>query len=254
MTPHINANPGDFAETVIMPGDPLRAQYIAETYLTDAKRVCDTRNMFGFTGYYRGKPISLMAHGMGIPSVSIYAHELINEFGVKKLIRIGTCGAVDSTVDMNNVIVATGAGTSSSANRDRFGGYDFAAVPDFDLLRRCWTVSQHRQLPAQFGNTFTNDLLVLLKSYPDRKILIVGHSDNTGSDAFNLALSEQRAINVRNWLLKYTPHTFNDFIIRGKGALEPIASNATKEGQTQNRRVDVLLIPSNEPEMETDIK
>ncbi|MGY2914110.1 OmpA family protein [Ewingella americana] len=97
-------------------------------------------------------------------------------------------------------------------------------------------------------------LLVLLKSYPDRKILIVGHSDNTGSDAFNLALSEQRAINVRNWLLKYTPHTFNDFIIRGKGALEPIASNATKEGQTQNRRVDVLLIPSNEPEMETDIK
>ena len=97
-------------------------------------------------------------------------------------------------------------------------------------------------------------LLVLLKSYPDRKILIVGHSDNTGSDAFNLALSEQRAINVRNWLLKYTPHTFNDFIIRGKGALEPIASNATKEGQTQNRRVEVLLIPSNEPEMETDIK
>ncbi|MGP9434433.1 purine-nucleoside phosphorylase [Ewingella sp. AOP8-B2-18] len=159
MTPHINANPGDFAETVIMPGDPLRAQYIAETYLTDAKRVCDTRNMFGFTGYYRGKPLSLMAHGMGIPSVSIYAHELINEFGVKKLIRIGTCGAVDSTVDMSNVIVATGAGTSSSANRDRFGGYDFAAVPDFDLLRRCWTVSQHRQLPAQFGNTFTNDLL-----------------------------------------------------------------------------------------------
>jgi len=159
MTPHINANPGDFADTVIMPGDPLRAQYIAETYLTDAKRACDTRNMFGFTGYYQGKRISLIAHGMGIPSVSIYAHELINEFNVKKLIRIGTCGAIDACVDMRNVIVATGAGTSSSANRDRFAGYDYAAVPDFELLRHCWSVAQTRQIPTQFGNTFTNDLL-----------------------------------------------------------------------------------------------
>lgn len=159
MTPHINANPGDFAETVIMPGDPLRARYIAQTYLTDAKRVCDTRNMFGFTGYYKGKRLSVMAHGMGIPSVSIYVHELINEFGVKQLIRIGTCGAVDESVDMRHVIVATGAGTSSSVNRDRFGGYDYAAVPDFDLLRHCWMAAEQHNIPTQFGNTFTNDLL-----------------------------------------------------------------------------------------------
>ncbi|WP_370569488.1 purine-nucleoside phosphorylase [Erwinia sp. S38] len=159
MTPHINARPGDFADTVIMPGDPLRAQRIAETYLTDARRVCDTRNMFGYTGYYKGKRLSVMAHGMGIPSVSIYVHELITGFEVKTLIRVGTCGAVDDGVDMRNVIVATGAGTSSSVNRDRFGGYDYAAVADFDLLRHCWTVAQHQQIPAQFGNTFTNDLL-----------------------------------------------------------------------------------------------
>jgi len=159
MTPHINANPGDFADTVIMPGDPLRAQYIAEHYLTDAKRVCDTRNMFGFTGSYRGKPVSIMAHGMGIPSISIYTHELINAFNVKKLIRIGTCGAIDDRFNIHDVIVATGAGTSSSVNRDRFGGYDYAAVPDFDMLRQCWTVAQARQIPTQFGNTFTNDLL-----------------------------------------------------------------------------------------------
>lgn len=159
MTPHINANPGDFAATVIMPGDPLRAQYIAETYLTNAKRVCDARNMFGFTGDYCGKPVSIMAHGMGIPSVSIYAYELINSFEVKKLIRIGTCGAIDEALNLHHVVVATGAGTSSSVNRDRFGGYDYAAVPDFDLLRHCWEVAQRHNIPTHFGNTFTNDLL-----------------------------------------------------------------------------------------------
>jgi len=159
MTPHINASPDDFAATVIMPGDPLRAQYIAEKYLTDAKRVCDARNMFGFTGYYRGKPVSIMAHGMGIPSVSIYVYELINSFNVKTLIRIGTCGVIGDNPNFQNVVVATGAGTSSSVNRDRFGGYDYAAVPDFELLRQCWEVAQQRHIPTQFGNTFTNDLL-----------------------------------------------------------------------------------------------
>jgi len=159
MTPHINANPNDFAATVIMPGDPLRAQYIAESYLTNAKRVCDARNMFGFTGDYRGKSVSVMAHGMGIPSVSIYAYELINHFNVKKLIRIGTCGSIGEISNRHNVVVATGAGTSSSVNRERFGGYDYAAVPDFELLRQCWDVAQRLNIPTHFGNTFTNDLL-----------------------------------------------------------------------------------------------
>jgi len=159
MTPHINANPNDFAATVIMPGDPLRAQYIAENYLTEAKRVCDARNMFGFTGSYRGKPVSIMAHGMGIPSISIYVHELINSFNVNKLIRIGTCGVIGETPELQHVVVATGAGTSSSVNRDRFGGYDYAAVPDFELLRQCWDVAQRHDIPTHFGNTFTNDLL-----------------------------------------------------------------------------------------------
>ncbi|MCS3433210.1 purine-nucleoside phosphorylase [Klebsiella sp. BIGb0407] len=159
MTPHINASPSDFAETVIMPGDPLRAQYIAEAYLDNAKRVCDARNMFGFTGYYRGQPVSIMAHGMGVPSISIYTYELINFFNVKKLIRIGTCGVIGENPNLQNVVVATGAGTSSSVNRDRFGGYDYAAVPDFELLRQCWDVAQRRNIPTHFGNTFTNDLL-----------------------------------------------------------------------------------------------
>lgn len=159
MTPHINARPGDFADTVIMPGDPLRAQRLAESWLTDAVRVCDARNMFGYTGTYKGKRLSIMAHGMGIPSVSIYVHELINGFQVKNLIRIGTCGAVDDSVSMDRVVVATAAGTSSSVNRDRFAGYDYAAAADFSLLRHCWTVAEQQQIPTLFGNTFTNDLL-----------------------------------------------------------------------------------------------
>lgn len=159
MTPHINAQLGDFADTVIMPGDPQRAEYIAHTYLSDAVQVCDKRNMYGFTGWYQNKQVSVMAHGMGMPSLSIYAHELINVFGVKHLIRVGTCGAVDESVNMNNVIVATGAGTSSSANRERFSGYDYAAVPDFELLRTCWLAAQEEGIETHFGNTFTNDLL-----------------------------------------------------------------------------------------------
>jgi len=97
-TPHINAVDGAFAETVLMPGDPLRAKYIAETFLEDAVQVTDVRNMFGFTGTYQGKKVSVMGHGMGIPSCSIYAHELITEYGEKNIIRVGSCGAVSLDV------------------------------------------------------------------------------------------------------------------------------------------------------------
>ncbi|MGB5790918.1 MAG: purine-nucleoside phosphorylase, partial [Pseudoalteromonas nigrifaciens] len=108
-TPHINANVGDFAETVLMPGDPLRAKYIAENFLDDAKQVTSVRNMLGFTGTYKGKPVSIMGSGMGIPSMSLYARELIVTFGVKNLIRIGTCGGIGSDVKIRDVIFAQGA-------------------------------------------------------------------------------------------------------------------------------------------------
>ncbi len=127
-TPHINAQPGDFAETVLMPGDPLRAKYIAETFLEDVKQVCDVRSMFGFTGTYKGKKVSVMGHGMGIPSCSIYVHELIAEYGVKNIIRIGSCGAVRDDVKLMDVVIGMGASTDSKVNRIRFSGHDFAAL------------------------------------------------------------------------------------------------------------------------------
>ena len=112
-TIHFNANPGDFAETVLMPGDPLRAKYIAETFLDGARQVCDVRNMIGFTGTYRAREVSVMAHGMGIPSASIYCTELIKDFGVARILRVGSCGTVHPAVKLRDVVIAMGASTDS---------------------------------------------------------------------------------------------------------------------------------------------
>ncbi|TKB56819.1 purine-nucleoside phosphorylase [Ferrimonas aestuarii] len=158
MTPHINANVGDFAELVLFPGDPLRAEYIANAFLEDAVQVTDVRNMLGFTGYYQGHRVSVMGHGMGIPSISIYAEELIRHYGVKRLIRIGSCGGVADDLKLRDLVVATGAGTASLTNRTRFAGYDYAAVPDFELTAACYQQAKQRDLNARFGNVFTNDL------------------------------------------------------------------------------------------------
>ncbi|MGQ0834575.1 MAG: purine-nucleoside phosphorylase [Gammaproteobacteria bacterium] len=155
---HINAQPGDFAPTVLMPGDPLRAQYIAERYLRDARRVTDLRNMFGFTGTYQGKPLSLMAHGMGIPSASIYCHELLAEFGVKRIIRVGSCGTVHPGVKLRDIVIAMGASTDSGVNRMRFRGHDLAALADFRLVREAVRLAEARKLAFHVGNVFSADL------------------------------------------------------------------------------------------------
>ena len=135
-TAHINAAPGDYADTVLMPGDPLRAQYIAESFLDDARRVNDVRNMWGFTGAYRGQPVSVQAHGMGIPSASIYTEELITQFGVKRVIRVGSCGTTHPDVQLRDIVIAMGASTDSGVNRMRFGGYDLAALASFELVEK----------------------------------------------------------------------------------------------------------------------
>ena len=157
-TKHMNAAPGDFAETVLMPGDPLRAQYIAETYLDGAKRVTDTRNMWGYTGRYKGEPISVMAHGMGIPSASIYATELIESYGAKRLMRVGSCGTSHPAVKLRDIIIAQGASTDSNVNRMRFGGYDLAALASFDLLQKAVRAAEAAGASYHVGNIFSADL------------------------------------------------------------------------------------------------
>ena len=157
-TKHMNAAPGDFAETVLMPGDPLRAQYIAENFLDGAKRVTDVRNMWGFTGEYAGKPVSVMAHGMGIPSVSIYCSELITAYGARRLIRVGSCGTSHPDVKLRDVIIAMGASTDSGVNRMRFGGYDLAALATFSLVRNAVEAATAQQVRHHVGNIFSADL------------------------------------------------------------------------------------------------
>lgn len=157
-TPHINAEKGDFAKTVLLPGDPLRAKYIAETFLENVKQVTDVRNILGFTGTYKGKEISVMGSGMGIPSASIYATELITEYGVENIIRVGTCGAVSKDVKVLDVIIGMGACTDSKVNRMRFGGHDFAAIADYGLLRKAVDAAEDAGISVKVGNIFSADL------------------------------------------------------------------------------------------------
>lgn len=157
-TPHISAGTGDFAPVCLMPGDPRRARYIAETFLTDARMVTDVRSMEGFTGTHEGRPVSVMAHGMGVPSVSIYATELVREYGVQTLIRIGSCGSIRADLALRSVVVALGASTDSNVNRVRFGGFDLAAVADFDLARAAVDAAAALSVPVRVGTVFTSDL------------------------------------------------------------------------------------------------
>ena len=164
-TPHINAQFGDFAETVLMPGDPLRAKYIAENFLTSVKEVNNVRNMLGYTGKYQGKSISVMGHGMGIPSCSIYVTELIKFFGVNKVIRVGSCGAVRDDIQLRDIIIGMGASTDSKINRIRFGGHDFAAIADFEMVQNAVKAAKEKNIDVKVGNIFSADLFYTPENY-----------------------------------------------------------------------------------------
>jgi purine-nucleoside phosphorylase len=157
-TPHINAPEGAFAPTVLMPGDPLRAKHIAETFLTDAVCVNTVRNMFGYTGTYNGKPVSVLGSGMGIPSMSIYATELVKFYGVKNIIRIGSCGGLPLDVKVRDVVIGMGASTDSNVNRNRLAGMDFAAMASFALLEKAVAAARAKNINVKVGNVFTSDL------------------------------------------------------------------------------------------------
>ncbi len=157
-TPHINAPEGAFAETVLMPGDPLRAKHIADTFLEDAVCVNTVRNMFGYTGTYKGKKVSVLGSGMGVPSMSIYATELVKFYGVKNIIRIGSCGALPLDVKVRDVVIGMGASTDSMVNRNRLGGLDFAAMASFSLLEKAVAAARAKEINVKVGNVFTSDL------------------------------------------------------------------------------------------------
>ena len=158
MTPHINAKPGDFAETVLMPGDPLRAKFIAENFLEDAKLVTDVRGMLGFTGYYNGKRVSVMGSGMGMPSIGIYSYELINFYNVKNIIRVGSCGAYSKDLNLYDVILVQGACTNSSYIDSFNVNGIYSAISSFDLLEKAYQKSKELNIKTFVGNVLSSDV------------------------------------------------------------------------------------------------
>jgi len=156
-TPHIGAEKGQFAETVLMPGDPLRAQTLAENHLEDVRLVTRVRNMLGFTGTFRGERISIMGSGMGMPSISIYAHELFDFYGVKQIIRVGTCGGLLPDMQVGDLVMAVAASTDSAMNRQRFGNWDYSASADIELFRRVYDRAVQADLKIMAGNVFSTD-------------------------------------------------------------------------------------------------
>ena len=155
---HIEAQKGDFAETVLMPGDPLRAKYIAEKFLDNPVCINQVRGMLGYTGSYKGRRVSVMGHGMGIPSCSIYVTELYKEYDVENIIRVGTCGAVRDDVKLRDVIVAMGASTDSKVNRLRFKDHDFSAIADWGLLKKVSDTADRLNKKIKIGNIFSADI------------------------------------------------------------------------------------------------
>ena len=157
-TPHNAAAPGDIAERVLLPGDPLRAKFIAENFLEDINCYNTVRNMLGYTGLYRGERISVQGTGMGIPSISIYVDELVRVYGAKRLMRVGTCGAMHEDVKLRDLVLAQGASTDSSIVRNIFGGsINFAPIADFDLLCRAVKNAESLMIPVKVGNIISVD-------------------------------------------------------------------------------------------------
>jgi purine-nucleoside phosphorylase len=158
MTPHNHAKPGDYADAVLLPGDPLRAKWIAETFLGDAQLVNSVRNCLGYTGTWKGQRVSVQATGMGQPSLSIYVHELINIYGLKTLIRVGTCGGLNAKVKVRDLILAQAASTDSGIVQGRFGPYNFAPIADFGLLRSAAEKAEEKGMRFHAGNMLSSDI------------------------------------------------------------------------------------------------
>ncbi|EBA08105.1 purine-nucleoside phosphorylase [Sagittula stellata] len=173
MTIHIGAAPGEIAETVLMPGDPLRAEWAAQTFLENAKCVNRVRGMLGYTGTWKGQRVTIQGSGMGMPSLSIYANELIRDYGAKTLIRIGSCGAMQNSVKIRDVIVAMTASTLSTPSRGIFRELNFAPCADFGLLEKAVTAARGKDCGVHVGGIYSSD--VFYDERPDLNEQMVRH-------------------------------------------------------------------------------
>lgn len=157
MSTHIEAKPGEIAESVLLPGDPMRAKWIAETFLENAECYNEVRGMLGYTGTFQGKPISVQGTGMGIPSALIYCHELINDYGVKNLIRVGSAGSYQKDINLRDIVIAMAASSNSGINNTRFVNCDYSPTADFDLFMKAALYAKERNIPIKAGNILSSD-------------------------------------------------------------------------------------------------
>lgn len=230
MSTHIGAKPGEIAERVLMPGDPLRAKWIAETYLEDAKCYSTVRNMLGYTGTYQGTQVSVQGSGMGMPSASIYSHELINDYGVTTLVRVGSCGALADSLNLRDVVAVIGSSTDSNMNRVRFDGLvDYAPVADFGLLRTAVDVAERRGVHMRVGPILAADAF-----YTDRPDLYDKLAEY-GVLAVEMESAAIYTIAARFGARALTLLTVSDHIKRGE------AVSAQEREQTFSHMMEIAL-------------
>ena len=219
-TPHIGADKGQFAETVLMPGDPLRAQTLAENHLDDVRLVTSVRNMLGFTGTFRGERVSIMGSGMGMPSISIYAHELFDFYGVKQIIRVGTCGGLLADMQVGDLVMAVAASTDSAMNRQRFGNWDYSASADLELFRRVYDKAVQAGLKIMTGNVFSTDWFY----HPDQDF--IQKVQQMGILALDMETAALYALASQHGRRALTILSVSDVIPTGERASHEVRQNA----------------------------
>ena len=207
---HIMAEDGAIAETVLLPGDPLRAKFIAENYLEDAKCYNKVRGMYGYTGNYKGKRISVQGTGMGLPSHSIYVNELIRFYGAKKLIRIGSAGSLNEDVNVRDIVLAQSASTNSGINKRRFQGMDYAPTANFDLLLKAYNIALEKGTKVKVGNVLSSDLF-----YDDTEVSIKLWADY-GSLAVEMETAELYTLAAKYGVQALSILTISDHIFKGE--------------------------------------
>ncbi|UOQ85335.1 purine-nucleoside phosphorylase [Gracilibacillus salinarum] len=230
MSVHIGANKGDIADTILLPGDPLRAKYIAENFLENVFCYNEVRGMYGYTGTYKGKKISVQGTGMGVPSISIYVNELIQSYDVQNLIRVGTCGAIKKNVKVRDVILASTSSTDSQMNRVVFGGIDYAPTADFELLKKAYDTGVEKGLSLRVGNVFTSDSFYR-DNMPEMLELL---------DTYNVLGIEMETTALYTLAAKYNRHalsvlTVSDHIVTGE------ETTAEERQTTFNEMIEVAL-------------
>ena len=229
MSTHIGAEPGQIAPTVLLPGDPKRAQWIAETFLDDATCYSEVRGMLGFTGTWRGHRVSVQGSGMGQPSMAIYVNELFTEYAVRSVIRVGSCGALTDRLSLRDIVIASGACTDSAMNRITFEGLDYAPVADFGLLRAAVEAAEHRGTDVHVGLVHSIDSF-----YPSRPELSQPMVDH-GALAVEMEASALYTLAARHGGRALAICTVSDHVVTGE------QTSALEREQTFREMVEIAL-------------